>query len=109
MPPVHLLLNMMPAPWLLNKKNDKEQPYRTELNEYRKNLAIIATAREFDFVRSVVDAFSVELPFNGVSGVYSSKKDKTVSTAHKDAVHIGDWRIFRVIGEIVLDRLCNSV
>ena len=105
MPPVHLLLNMMPAPWLIPRKYKADRPRRTELNEYRRNLAIIAAAREFDFVRSVVDTFSVELPFNGHRGKYGNMGN---STAHKDAVHIGDWRILRVIGDLILDRLCNS-
>ena len=68
--------------------------FRTLLNEYRKNLAIINTAKKFDFVKSVVDVFSIELPFN--------------AKAHMDAVHIGDNRILRIIANFIADTFCWS-
>ena len=34
------------------------------LNEYHKNLAVIAVASKYDFVKSVLDAFSIELTFH---------------------------------------------
>ena len=98
-PRVHLLLNVMPAPWLLSRRHQEDRLHRTQLNEYRKNLAILAAARELDFVVSVVDLFSAELPFHGEEGG---------KTAHGGAVHIQDWRVWHIIGDIVLNRLCHS-
>lgn len=97
----HVLLNVMPAPWLIPDKYARDRKHRTELNEYRKNLAILAAARQSDLVRSVVDVMSVELPFNAEGGMFGIE-------GHKDAVHIGDWRLNRIIGEMLVDRLCNS-
>lgn len=51
-------------------------------------------------MRGVLGVFSAELPFNGAEGV---------AMAHKDAVHIGDWHVFRIIGEMIVDRLCHGV
>jgi hypothetical protein len=45
------------------------------LHEYQKNLAIVEIARKYDFVKSIVDFFSIELTFHG------NKKDGV----HKDA------------------------
>jgi len=97
MPALHLMLNMMPAPWMITDKFADDRQHRTLLNEYRKNLAIVAVAARFDAVRSVVDGFSLELPFNGFFG----------HTAHKDAVHIGDERVLRLAGDRILDTLCQ--
>jgi len=97
MPALHLMLNMMPAPWMIPDKFADDRPHRTLLNEYRKNLAIVAVAARFDAVRSVVDGFSLELPFNGFFR----------HTAHKDAVHIGDERVLRLAGDRILDTLCQ--
>lgn len=97
-PHLHLMLNMMPAPWLIPDKYTSDRQHRTLLNEYRKNLAIIAAAKKFDFVKSVVDFFSIELPFNGRPG----------RTAHIDAVHVTDHRILRILGGRVIETLCNS-
>ena len=97
MPAMHLMLNMMPAPWLIPKKYAWDRDYRTLLNEYRKNLAVIDVATRYDFVRSVVDVFSIELPFNG----------RPKHTAHMDAVHVGDKRVLRIAGERILDTLCR--
>jgi hypothetical protein len=35
------------------------------LHEYEKNLAIVEIARKYDFVKSIVDFFSIELTFHG--------------------------------------------
>jgi len=43
--------------------------YRTLAREYEKNTKIVEAARRrHDVVASVVDAFSIELPFNGEEG-----------------------------------------
>ena len=99
MPAMHLMLNMMPAPWLIPQRHAWDRDYRTLLNEYRKNLAIIAAAKKFDFVQSVVDVFSIELPFNGDPG----------HSAHMDAVHINDKRVLRIAGDRILDTLCSTL
>lgn len=99
MPAMHLMLNMMPAPWLIPQRHAWDRDYRTLLNEYRKNLAIIAVAKKFDFVQSVVDVFSIELPFNGDPG----------HSAHMDAVHINDKRVLRIAGDRILDTLCSTL
>ncbi len=100
--PMHVMLNMvMPAPWKIPEKHAWDRPYRTEVNEYQKNLAIISTAKKYDFVKSIVDTFSIELlPFNGKEGEW---------TAHRDAVHIdGENFIMRVVGDRLIDLICNS-
>lgn len=98
MPEVHLMLNMMPAPWMIPNKYAWDRTYRTLLNEYRKNLALVEVANKFDFVKSVVDFFSIELPFNGEPGM---------TTAHKDAVHLGDHRVLHIAGDRVIEAICN--
>ena len=98
MPVMHLMLNMMPAPWLIPQENTWDRDYRTLLNEYRKNLAIITVAKKFDFVLSVVDVFSIELPFNGHPGL----------TAHQSAVRVSDKRVLRIAGDRILDTLCRT-
>jgi hypothetical protein len=99
MPALHLMLNMMPAPWMIPHTHRWDRDYRTLLNEYRKTRAIVAVAARFDAVRSVVDVFSLELPFNGSPG----------HTAHMDAVHIGDKRVMRLAGDRILDTLCQPL
>lgn len=98
MPDTHVMLNMMPAPWLIPDDYANDRPHRTQLNEYRKNLAIIDAVRRHGFVRSVLDLFSVELPFNGGPG----------DTAHRDAVHIGSSMVLRIASDLVIDKICNS-
>lgn len=72
---VHVSLNMMPASWMIPDLYANDRRLRTQLNEYRKNLAIIETVQQRDSVRSVLDFFSSELIFN--------------DDAHHDAVHLG--------------------
>ena len=98
MPKMHLMLNMMPAPWMIPDNYADDRPFRTLLNEYRKNLAIIDTAKKFGFIQSVLDIFSIELPFNG---------HPVGRSAHRDAVHIHDKRVLRIAGDLILDTLCN--
>ena len=110
MPQMHLMLNIVPAPWLISNeyKYSWDRQYRTLSNEYKKNLATIESAKKHDFVRSVVDLFSIELPFNGKPGSAS---------AHNDAVHVSSkssmGQKFLVLPVIVSLRLCvtpsNSV
>ena len=89
----------MPAPWMIPDNYVRaDRRHRTLLNEYRKNLAIIDMAKKHDSVKSIVDLFSVELPFNGMPG----------HTAHNDAVHVFDPTILRITGVRVIDSLCNS-
>ncbi len=99
MPRMHLMLNMMPAPWLIPEKYSEDRQFRTLLNEYRKNLAIIDIANKFGFIQSAVDFFSMELPFNGHNGALS---------AHRDAVHItGTHPVIRIQQDLILNSLCN--
>lgn len=42
-----------------------DRQHRTMLNEYRKNRAVVAIAKKYGFVKSVVDMFSIELCFHG--------------------------------------------
>jgi len=113
LPQMHLLLNYLPAPWKIPAKHKDDVPYRTLLNEYRKNLAILDVAKKhaeggregkgggFE-VRSVVDVFSVELAFNGHKGG---------PTAHGDAVHItpgnpGASHVIRAVMDKIVDTVC---
>jgi len=98
MPQMHLMLNMMPAPWKIPDHHASDRTFRTLLNEYQKNLAIINAAQKFGFIQSVLDIFSIELPFNGYPGGRS---------AHSDAVHISDKRVLRITSDLILDTLCN--
>lgn len=100
MPTLHLVLNMMPAPWLIPEKYAADRAHRTLLHEYQKNRAMIGAAAKFGFVRSVVDLFSIELPFNGAPGR---------AAAHMDAVHVSDQRVLRIAGDRILDTLCRSL
>jgi hypothetical protein len=52
------------------------------LNEYRKNLAVIAVANKYDFVKSVLDAFSIELTFHDNTQRFRGPEDHDV---HGDA------------------------
>ena len=52
------------------------------LNEYHKNLAVIAVARKYDFVKSVLDAFSIELTFHDNTQHLRGPEDHDV---HRDA------------------------
>ncbi len=70
MPQKHLMLNIMPA---------SDRTFHTRLNEYQKNLAMINAAKKFGFLPSVLDIFSIELPFNGNPGERSD---------HSDAIYI---------------------
>ena len=70
---------------------------RTQLNEYRKNLAIIETVQQRDSVRSVLDFFSSELIFN--------------DDAHHDAVHLGGAlgrRLNTINDALIIDAVCNN-
>ena len=96
---MHLMLNMMPAPWMIPRRYAADREYRTLPNEYHKNLAIISSAKKYDFVKSVVDFFSIELPFNGKPGS---------ATAHGDAVHVSDPRILSIAGDRIIETFCNS-
>lgn len=96
-PHVHVLLNMLPAPWMLPEKYAFDIKFRTLAREHQKNLAILDAAKKYDVVSSVVDAFSVELPFNGVPG----------DTVHGDAVHVRDDRILKLVGQMMVDRICH--
>merc|ERR1719287_235106 len=115
LPQMHLLLNYLPAPWKIPAKHKDDIPYRTLLNEYRKNLAILDVAKKhaeggregkgggFE-VRSVVDVFSVELAFNGHKGG---------PTAHGDAVHItpgnrGASHVIRAVMDKIVDTVCYT-
>ena len=97
-------LNIMPAPWLISNEYSWDRQYRTLSNEYKKNLAIIESAKKHDFVRSVVDLFSIELPFNGKPGSAS---------AHNDAVHVSPKssigsKVLSAAGDHIIETLCNS-
>lgn len=97
-PPMHVFLNMMPAPWLIPKAYGGDRWHRTRLNEHRKNLAIMGAARKFGFVRSVVDGFSVELPFNGTPE----------ESVHGDAVHVNNPVVLGMVGNRVFEAICTS-
>ena len=99
MPQMHLMLNMMPAPWMIPRRYAADREYRTLSNEYHKNLAILGSAKKYDFVKGVVDFFSIELPFNGKPGS---------ATAHGDAVHVSDPRILSIAAHIVIETFCDS-
>lgn len=94
--PVHVMLNMMPDPSKIPDRFADDRPRRTQLNEYRKNLAIIDTVSKYSVVTSVLDFFSPELPFN--------------DEAHHDAVHVGGWmgkKIQVIAGSLMIDAICN--
>ena len=69
-----------PATDRIPRKYKSDRPYRTMLHEYEKNLAIVEIARKYDFVKSIMDFFSIELTF------HSNKKDDV----HKDAGGFSD-------------------
>lgn len=73
-------------------------PSSDALERVPKELGHLDTAKKHDSVKSIVDLFSVELPFNGKPG----------HTAHNDAVHVFDPTILRITGDRVIDSLCNS-
>ncbi|KAL9189908.1 hypothetical protein ACHAXT_009583 [Thalassiosira profunda] len=101
MPRMHIPLNMAPAYWMIPKRYANDRPYRTMLNEHRKNLAILDIAAKFDFVEGVLDFNSVELPFHGTP--------EGEATAHQDAVHLLPGHVVtRVTGDMVLDAICNT-
>ena len=50
---------------MIPDKYASDRQHRTMLNEYRKNLAVVDIAKKYDFVKSVVDMFSIELCFHG--------------------------------------------
>ena len=54
-----------PATYRIPRKYTSDRPYRTMLHEYEKNLAIVEIARKYDFVKGIVDFFSIELTFHG--------------------------------------------
>jgi len=56
------------------------------LNEYRKNFAVVAVARKYDFVKSILDAFSIELTFH----------DKT-----SQKIHVKSYDVHRDAGELL--------
>ena len=95
---VHVSLQMMPAPWMIPEKYASDRSERTQLNEYRKNLAIIETVRDHDSVKSVLDFFSSELIFNDV--------------AHHDAVHLAATGIGKNLNTLnaakMIDAICNN-
>ena len=116
-PPIHITLNMLPAPWMIPDKYADDRARRTELNEYRKNLAIIEVVQQHDFITSVLDFFSPELLFNGHEGdtIQTSKTYHEALpgrlSAHKDAVHLGgEWglRVMIVAGRLMVNAMCNS-
>jgi hypothetical protein len=95
--PVHVTLNVLPAPALIPGKYALDRAKRTVLNEYRKNLSIIRSVQRYDFVNSILDFFSPELIFNDV--------------AHKDAVHLGKEmgvRVNVIAGALIVDAVCKS-
>jgi hypothetical protein len=96
--PVHVMLNMMPDPSKIPDRFADDRSRRTQLNEYRKNLAIIDTVSKYSVVTSVLDFFSPELPFN----------DK----AHSDAVHLSGGglgrRLNTINGALIIDAVCNN-
>jgi hypothetical protein len=69
-----------PATYRIPRKYKSDRLYRTMLHEYQKNLAIVEIARKYDFVKSIVDFFSIELTFHG------NKKDDV----HRDAGEFPD-------------------
>ena len=94
---VHVSLNMMPASWMIPDLYANDRRLRTQLNEYRKNLAIIETVQQRDSVRSVLDFFSSELIFN--------------DDAHHDAVHLGGTlgrRLNTINDALIIDAVCNN-
>ena len=104
MPQMHLMLNIMPAPWKIPNHYQFDKEYRTLLNEHRKNLAIIEAAKLHvggGFVRGILDVFSCELLFNGHKGE---------DTVHHDAVHLGGNAqvVFRAAGNRIIDTMCYS-
>ncbi len=102
MPPrVHVVLNVMPAPWMMPERLSFLLLSTTLKRNHDKNLALIAAARKFDIVESVVDFSSLELPFNGMGPEEES--------AHKDVIHMKDERMFKLMGMAVMDRVCGCV
>ena len=99
MPEMHLMLNIMPAPWLSSQKHTLDRKHQTLLNEHQANLAIIDAAARFDFVQSVVNVFSIKLPFNGYPG----------HTVHMDVVHVGDKRVLRIAVDHILNTFCRTI
>eukprot|EP00584_Thalassiosira_punctigera_P021571 CAMPEP_0172563436 /NCGR_PEP_ID=MMETSP1067-20121228/100654_1 /TAXON_ID=265564 ORGANISM="Thalassiosira punctigera, Strain Tpunct2005C2" /NCGR_SAMPLE_ID=MMETSP1067 /ASSEMBLY_ACC=CAM_ASM_000444 /LENGTH=449 /DNA_ID=CAMNT_0013353883 /DNA_START=140 /DNA_END=1489 /DNA_ORIENTATION=- len=100
MPKIFLMLNVMPATWKIPSSYNFDKKYRTLLNEYRKNLAMIDAAKKHS--QGVVDVFSIELPFNGKQGE---------ETAHRDAVHL--WghmsdEIHSAAANLIIDTICFS-
>ena len=60
---IPLILNMMPAAWMIPKIYKLDVPAHTLLNVYHKNLAIIHTAdKHREFIKSIVDGNLVQLP-----------------------------------------------
>jgi hypothetical protein len=50
------------------------------LSEYLKNLAVIDVARRYDFVKSTLDAFSIELAFHD-----NTQRREWENDVHRDA------------------------
>jgi hypothetical protein len=54
-----------PATYRIPRKYKSDCPYSTMLHENEKKLAIVEIARKYDFVKSIMDSFSIELTFLG--------------------------------------------
>ena len=64
------------------------------LNEYRKNIAVVAVARKYDFVKSILDAFSIELTFHKSHDV------------HRDAgEHLTYHFLMYYLSEVILNNM----
>jgi len=78
--------SLQPATYLIPEKHSGDRHYCTMLKEYRKNFAVVAVARKYDFVKSILDAFSIELTFH----------DKT-----SQKIHVKSYDVHRDAGELL--------
>ena len=92
--------------YFIRGKYSGDRQYRTMLNEYRKNLAVIAVAKKYDFVKSVLDAFSIELTFHDnthrvrYNGPFSNGLYVT-SKKMKDSYYRSGYDVHRDAGEFL--------
>ena len=71
-------------------------------NVYRKNLSVVAVARKYDCVKSILDAFSIELTFHKKT----SQKIHKSHDVHRDAgEHLTYHFLMYYLSEVILNNM----
>ena len=91
---------MITFTYLIPEKYSGDRHYRTMVNEYRKNLAVVAVARKYDFVKSILDAFLIELTFHEKT----SQQNHKWYDVHRDAGELLTYHfLVYYLSEVILN------